>query len=382
MIVLFWVLLSAIIYIYVGYPLFLLVIGSFLRRKHGVGAQYAPTVTLIIPAHNEEECIAGKLENALLLDYPAEKLQIIVSSDNSNDGTAKIVTGFVKKYPERIIFNDFKERRGKMGVLNQSVPMASGEILVFTDANAMYDKQAIRNIVRHFQDPKIGCVSGAKVITSTKDQTAAGEGLYWRIESWIKKMESRISSCAGADGAVYGVRKELYPFPNDKVLVMDDFVVSLSIIDKGYRCIFDPEIKAFEDSADNLLDEFKRKGRILAGALSVLSQKRKLLSPHKYHIFFQLWSHKVLRWMTFFFVVLLFFVNISLADILFFRLALLGQTLFHLMAILGFGLAVLGIKSKLFYIPFYFDFMAYTQVFGLVQYYKNKTKPAWEKLKR
>jgi poly-beta-1,6-N-acetyl-D-glucosamine synthase len=343
---------------------------------------YTPTVTLIIPAHNEEECITAKLENALLLDYPAEKLQIIVSSDNSNDGTARIVEGLVRKYPNRIIFNDFKERRGKMGVLNQSVPMASGEILVFTDANAMYDQQAIRRMVRHFNDPKIGCVSGAKVITNGKEQTAVGEGLYWKIESLIKKMESKISSCAGADGAVYGMRKELYPFPNDQILVMDDFVVSLSIIDNGYRCIFDPEIKAFEDSADNLLDEFKRKGRILAGALSVLFQKKRLLSPHKYNIFFQLWSHKVLRWMTFVFLVLLFLTNIFLADIPVYRVLLLGQTLFHLMAMLGFGLAVLGVKSKIFYIPFYFDFMAYTQVFGLVQYYKSKTKPAWEKLKR
>lgn len=380
--IIFWLCFSVLLYIYLGYPLFLLLIGTFVRRSTKVDEQYTPMVTLIIPAYNEEECIAEKIENSLALNYPGEKLQIIVSSDNSSDATPAIAARYASQYSARMVFNDFKDRSGKMGILNKSVPMAEGEIVVFTDANAMYDQNAIRNLVRHFADPTVGCVSGAKVITDKKIQTGTGEGLYWRLEAWTKGRESRISSCAGADGAVYAIRKDLYPYPDDKALVMDDFIISLRIVEKGYRCIFDPEVKAFEDSSVNLLDEFRRKGRIFAGALGVLVQMPQILLPWNYGIFIQLWSHKVLRWMTIFFLAGMYFSNIFLAAEPTYMWLLFAQTVFHSLAVIGFGLAISGIKNKVCYIPFYFDFMALTQLFGIVQFYKNKYKPAWEKLQR
>lgn len=384
MIIVFYISLFVLFYIYIGYPVLLKIWSVVFNNEHMVDENYQPNVSLIIPAYNEEECIEAKLDNALSLEYPKEKLQIIVSSDNSSDRTAEIVKKYIIEHQNgiNILFNDFKKRSGKMGVLNKSVSKATGEILIFTDANAMYDAKAIHKMARHFADSQVGCVCGAKIITHGKSQTAGGEGIYWKIEAKIKKWESKISSCVGADGAAYAIRKNLYPYPNDEMLVMDDFVVSLSIIDKGYRCIFDPEIKAFEDSSVDILDEFRRKGRILAGALNVIIQLKRLLLPYKYKFFIQLWSHKILRWMTFVFLLLLFISNVFLADLLYFKWILFLQSLFYIMSVIGFGCSVYNIKSKWFYIPFYFNFMALSQMFGIIQLYNNAHKPAWEKLRR
>jgi cellulose synthase/poly-beta-1,6-N-acetylglucosamine synthase-like glycosyltransferase len=354
------------------------VLGILFYKEHTVDEGYLPSVTIIIPAYNEEDCIEEKLLNSLALDYPADKLEIIISSDNSTDRTAEIVRKYVD---DRIKFNEFKKRSGKMGVLNKSVPLAGGDILVFTDANALFDKDAIRNMVRHFADENVGCVSGAKIITVDDSSTAAGEGLYWQWESFLKQQESRLSSCAGADGAAYAIRKKLYPFPPDDVIIMDDFAVSLRIIARGYRCIYDPGVRAYEKSSTDIVEEFRRKGRILAGAMTVLIDMKNLLRPGS-PIFLQLWSHKVLRWFSILFMGTAFFSNIFLADSQPYQILLLIQSLFYLCVVMGFGFNAYGQRKGLFYIPFYFFLINLSQLFGLVGYLGKKYAPAWEKIER
>ena len=374
----FWLSVIVLGYTYFLYPLVIWLAGSLFEKKHLSDEDYFPPVSIIIPAYNEQDCIEEKILNSLQLDYPADKLEIIVSSDNSEDGTAEIV----RKYLDRgVKFNDFKQRAGKMGVLNKTVPAAGGEILLFTDANAMFDKQVVKKMVRHFADSQVGCVSGAKIIPQGNSPSAEGEGLYWRWESFLKEQESRFSSCAGADGAVYAVRKSLYPFPRDDVIIMDDLAVSLKIIAKGYRCIYDPEAKAYEHSNTGIVEEFRRKGRILAGAITVLRDLSRLLRPGS-PIFWQLWSHKVLRWACICFMGLAFFSNIFLASSFPYRLFLFGQSLFYGCALLGFGFESHGQRKRLFYIPFYFVLFNLAQLFGLIFYLRGEYRPAWEKIQR
>lgn len=378
MTLIFWISVFILLYIYVGYPLIIWLMGTFSFNQHLIDKNYLPEVTLIIPAYNEEKCIEAKILNSLELDYPEDKLEIIISSDNSADKTAEIVQKYVS---ERVRFNGFKERSGKMGVLNKTVPMAKGEVLVFTDANAMFDKDAIKNMVRHFADKNVGCVSGAKVIPPSDSSSSQGEGIYWRWESFLKQQETRFSSCAGADGAAYAIRKKLYSFPPDNVIIMDDFAVSLSIIDKGYRCVYDPGVKAFETSPTGIIDEFKRKGRILAGAITVLVGMKSILLPGS-PVFWQLWSHKVLRWGSIIFMGTALFSNIFLAGRQPYQAILFFQALFYLFIVLGFGFDVQEQRKKIFYIPFYFFIINLSQLFGLIAYLSKKYKPAWEKLER
>jgi cellulose synthase/poly-beta-1,6-N-acetylglucosamine synthase-like glycosyltransferase len=374
----FWLSICIILFTYLIYPLFIWVLGAVFYKEHTIDPNNLVAVTLIIPAYNEEKFIEEKILNSLASNYPADKLEIIISSDNSTDKTAEIVGKYTSK---RIKFHDFKKRSGKMGVLNKTVPLANGDILVFTDANALFDKDAIRNMVRHFTDKNIGCVSGAKIITQGDSSTAKGEGIYWRWESFLKKQESRFSSCVGADGAVYAIRKELYSFPSDDKIIMDDFSVSLKIIADGYRCIYDPEVKAYEESATGIIDEFRRKGRIFAGSITVLSGMKNLLWPGS-PIFLQLWSHKVLRWFSILFMGTAFLSNVFLADRFPYQAVLFVQSLFYLCVAIGFGFDAYGQRKPLFYIPFYFFLINLSQLFGLIAYLGGDCQPTWEKTKR
>lgn len=377
----FWIIIFLLIYPYLVYPVLLAILAAICRKKHVIDGNYTPAVTLIIPAHNEEDCIADKIRNALALDYPADKLQIIVGSDGSKDGTNGIVSSFKES---NILFLPFETQSGKMSVINKCVPQAMGEIIVLTDANAMFEPGAVKALVRHFADPKIGCVSGAKVIAVSGAATASGEGLYWKLESFLKKTEAMTGSCAGADGAVYAVRKSLYAFPRDTTVIMDDFAVSLGVIRQGYRCVYEPDARALEPGGMLLREEFRRKARILAGALTVFFDSFRVFWFHSIEMSFKLVSHKVIRWMGFPLMIaalvlnyLLLSVRVPVYDVLF-----KCQIVIYGFVSIGWALEALRIRVKPLFLLFYFVMTNLAQVYGVWKFLNRPRTGAWEKLKR
>jgi cellulose synthase/poly-beta-1,6-N-acetylglucosamine synthase-like glycosyltransferase len=273
-----------------GYPLLLAVSLPFVRR-HRTIIDAEPSVSLIISAHNEEKCIARKIENSLGLDYPRERLEIIVASDGSTDRTDEIVNSFglhgvmLCRYP----------RIGKTGIQNETVKIATGEILVFSDANALYQPDAIRKLVRNFSDSEVGCVSGQ--LKYTVDEPGAGrcEESYWSYEKYLKRCESQLSSLVGVNGSIYAVRRSDY-VEIDRALI-SDFVEPLVLVRHGKRVVYDQEAISLETASSAYSVEFRRKVRIITRSIQGLIYMRTLLNPIRYGIFaLQLLLHKLLRY--------------------------------------------------------------------------------------
>jgi cellulose synthase/poly-beta-1,6-N-acetylglucosamine synthase-like glycosyltransferase len=306
-----WSSIAMVVLITIGYPILLAIIGPLMRRGRQLDAA-EPAVTLIIAAHNEENCIARKLENALALDYPRERLEIIVASDGSTDATDAIVQSFSDR---NVVLRSFP-RTGKTGCQNAVVRTARGEIVVFSDANAQYRPDAIRKLVRNFADPAIACVSGQLVYKV--DSVGAGdcEDSYWNYEKFLKRRESDMSSLIGANGSIYAVRRADYvEISND---LISDFVEPLALVRLGRRVVYEPEAVSVEETSTSHTVEFRRKVRILTRSIKGLLYMRALLNPFRYGIFsFQLFVHKVLRY----FVPVFLFSGLSSLT----ALAVLGQ---------------------------------------------------------
>jgi cellulose synthase/poly-beta-1,6-N-acetylglucosamine synthase-like glycosyltransferase len=287
--ILLWTALGLIVYAYAGFPLLLMLRAAVRRpvRK----ADLTPTVSLVICAYNEAGTIAEKLDNVLALDYPRERLQVLVGSDGSTDGTNEIVAHYAGHGVELIAF----PRSGKMPVLNALVARATGEILVFSDANSIYDRDALRQLVRSFADPAVGGVAGNQVYSTSSGNAASfGERLYWRLDRWLKRLESRAGSTISATGAIYAIRRELFrPVP---AAVSDDLVISTRVIAQGRRLVFEPAAIAREATAPDDGAEFRRKVRVVNHSLRALWTMRELFNPLRYGFYsLELFSHKVLR---------------------------------------------------------------------------------------
>jgi cellulose synthase/poly-beta-1,6-N-acetylglucosamine synthase-like glycosyltransferase len=288
---LFWASAAIVGYTYVGFPLLVLVRGR-LRPTPYRAADITPTVSLLVAAHNEARGIARKLENALALDYPADRLDIVVASDGSNDDTEAIVATFVGRGIRLLQL----PRQGKALALNAAVAASTGEILVFSDANSLYAADAVRRLVRPFADPSVGGVAGNQRYRpgSASDATTAGEQVYWDFDRLLKEAESRAGSTISATGAIYAIRRTL--FRGVPVGVTDDFAVSTSVIEQGYRLVFAPDAVAWEPVAPSGGVEWGRKVRIMTRGLRGVYERRALLDPRHYGFYsLQLLSHKVLR---------------------------------------------------------------------------------------
>ena len=258
---LFWLALITLIYHYVGYPLVLLVLG--LRRREPLrSANITPTVSLIISAYNEQEVIRQKLDNSLDLDYPSEQLEIIVASDGSTDRTPAIV----REYAGAVALYHYPQRRGKNAALNETVSRAHGEILVFTDANGMYRKDAVRKLVQHFADARVGCVCGELIYRNpTGNPVAEGYNHYWRYDQWLKKLESRLHSLLGANGSIFAIRRELNEPLNPRT--SNDMVLPIKIAARGYAVLYEPEAISVEAGSAGEREELRRRSRIVARGL-------------------------------------------------------------------------------------------------------------------
>jgi len=300
--------LAAIVYIYVGYPCLIFVATSFLRKRV-YKADIEPTVSILIAAYNEGDCIRDTLLNKLQLEYPKDKLEIIVVSDASDDGTDRAVQEFAAC---NVSLLRQKTRQGKTAALNIAVSRAKGDILVFSDANSIYRRDALRKLTRNFQDASVGYVTG-KMIYSNPDGSRVGDGCtaYMRYENFLRKAETSVGSIVGVNGGIDAVRKFLYrPMRPDQ---LPDFVLPLIVRKQGFRVVFEPEAILNEDTLKSDGDEYRMRVRVALRALWALLDMREMLSLRTYPLFgWQLWSHKVLRYMAFIFILIAFFSNMSL----------------------------------------------------------------------
>lgn len=348
----FWLSVGLIAYVYLGFPVLLAIVAALFRspvRKESV----TPSVSLIIAAYNEEKNIGQRLDNALSLVYPSSKLEILVASDGSNDSTDSIVSGFAPLV--RLLR---LPRRGKAHALNRAAERSCGEILVFSDANILYQRQTLLKLVRAFADPRVGGVVGNKIyrIPSESESISRGERLYWSYDKWLKSLESLSGSTVSADGAVYAIRRQLYQLPLDPA-VTDDFALSTGVIEQGYRLIFEAEARAYEAASPTAEQEFSRKVRLMTRGLRGLILRKKLLNPFRFGFYsIILFSHKLLRRLVPFVLPMLLVSGMVLSSsgLLYASLTLL-QILFYAAAAIGYVLRRQPAgQSKFLLLPFFY----------------------------
>lgn len=388
LVILFWLGLFLVFYTYLGYGILLFILVKiknliFGKAKKAELIDY-PDVTLVMTAYNEEAVVKIKMDNCHALKYPEGKLTICWITDGSDDRTNELLAG----YPEvSVLFQPL--RQGKTSALNRGISYIKTPVTIFTDANTMLNENAIIEIAKCFADPKVGCVAGEKRIEQkeTGDATA-GEGIYWKYESVLKTLDDQLYSAVGAAGELFAIRTELFEvMPADTLL--DDFILSMRIAQKGYKIAYCKEAFAVEEPSSDILEEQKRKVRISAGGLQSIYRLKSLLNPFKYGILcFQYVSHRVLRWsITPFVLFLLLPLNLLLVTVvergLVLYLVLLAfQVMFYLTGFLGYMYAKKQIKKKAFYIPFYFLFMNISVIKGIGYLRRKKGSGIWEKAKR
>jgi cellulose synthase/poly-beta-1,6-N-acetylglucosamine synthase-like glycosyltransferase len=367
--------LGLLVYVYLGYPLLLTLLARFSETPLPDSDLPAPVVTLLISAFNESQVIAAKLQNALALEYPRDRLEIIVISDGSDDGTDEIVQQFS---PIGVRLLRQVPRMGKTAGLNLGVSEARGQILVFSDANAMYQPDAVRRLVRHFSNPKVGYVVGnARYYEKgTKSQSAQSEGLYWKFETYLKKKESMFDSVVGGDGAIYAIRRELYTplLPTD----INDFLNPLQIISRGYVGVFEPAAVCYEEAAEDFSQEYRRKVRIISRSLNALGRVPEVLNPLRNpRHWFLLISHKVLRWFAPFFMVFCFAASLALWKIPFYKFAAILQAAFYALALIGWKWRPGNKLGRIISLAFYFCMVNLASLVGCVKCFRGDLSGKW-----
>lgn len=386
--VLFFAGLAVTFYSYIGYGLVLWLLvklrAAFGRSKDQKQAQdFTPPVTLVVAAYNEEDAIRQKIENTLSLHYPADALHIIFITDGSTDATPDMVTQFPQI---QLLHND--ERRGKVAAMHRAMGFVKTPYVIFSDANTVLNKESIRNIVRHYQDETVGGVAGEKKILPSSGEAAAGagEGLYWKYESFLKKLDWQFYTVVGAAGELFSIRTALYEYPGDNIL-LDDFIISLRVCQKGYRVAYEADAFAMETASLSIKEEQKRKIRISAGGFQSMYLLRGLLNIFNYpRLSFQYISHRVLRWtLCPLFLPLILACNIILVAAgapTVYTLILTAQLLFYGMALAGWLLSLQNKKISFLYAPYYFVFINVSLYAGFVRFLKGRQTVLWEKAAR
>lgn len=384
--IIFWVLLFVIFYTYIGYGIVLYIlvrIKRFFNKKNDVflSDDQLPEVTLLVAAYNEEDYVKAKVENTLQLNYPATKLHQIWVTDGSNDKTPELL----KAYTQVQVLH-LPERNGKIAAMNRAVKFVKTPIVVFSDANTMLGVDSVLRIAQMFADPKVGCVSGEKRIFNAAEEaaSAAGEGIYWKYESALKRWDAELCSAVGAAGELFAIRTELFKEVEPDTL-LDDFIISLRVAMQGYKIDYDPEAYAIESASSNVREELKRKIRIAAGGIQSVIRLYPLMNIFKYGMLsFQYISHRVLRWtITPLCLIAVLVLNIILAfDSATFLIILILQGLFYIFALTGRMLENKKMKVKIFFIPYYFFIMNYAVFMGFGRYLRKSQSVNWERAKR
>jgi cellulose synthase/poly-beta-1,6-N-acetylglucosamine synthase-like glycosyltransferase len=383
--ILFWVGIFIVFYSYIGYGILLYIlvkIKKAISKEPVYDLRFEPNVTLVVPCFNEADYIEDKIRNSLALEYPKDKLQLIFISDGSNDDTAERV----KKYPQVLGLHE-DARNGKAAAMNRAMAFVKSPIVVFCDANTELNPEAIREMVKHYSNPSVGAVTGEKrIITKDKENArGAGEGIYWKYESFLKQLDSDFYTIVGAAGELMSYRTSLYKeLPKDSLL--DDLMQSMQIATDGYRVIYEKNAWAAETASANVGEELKRKVRIAAGAFQSMGRL-----PQAFNVFgnfkvsFLFISHRVLRWtLAPLSLLLLFLSNIFLAiePAGIYAYLLIAQIVFYSMALLGWYLNNKHIKVKILFVPYYFFIMNLCMYLGLVRFLRGKQSANWERAKR
>ena len=387
--IIFWISLFIIVYTYLGYGFILYLMLLIKRMMKGKRPEIfyewddLPACTLLIAAYNEENFISEKIRNTLSLKYPEGKLELIFITDGSTDRTPEIL----KEYPQIKLLHQ-NERKGKVAAIHRAMEHIKTEIIIFTDANTLLNKDALINISRHYADEKIGAVAGEKRVHSDEkaDAGSAGEGFYWKYESLLKKWDSELYSTIGAAGELFSVRMSLYSGVSDDT-ILDDFMISMLIAAKGYRIVYEPEAFAIETASENISEELKRKVRIAAGGIQSIVRLKVLLNFFRYRLLsFQYISHRVLRWtITPFLLILILLLNVLIlfqSKEITYSILLAGQVIFYLLAYSGLILEKRELRLKIFFIPYYFCVMNYAVILGIKRYLWKQQSAVWEKAER
>lgn len=369
--IIFWGALFLTVYIYIGYPLTLKLLPHAAGQKEGVRDVF-PSVSVLIAAYNEAAHICAILQNKLDLDYPKDLLEIIVVSDGSSDETDEIVRAFE---PQGVRLLRQAPRQGKTLALNRAAQVSRGEILVFSDANSIYDTQALRRLVCEFTDPRIGYVTG-KLLYQNPGQSASGAGCgaYMRYENWIRVLETKVGSVVGVNGGIDAVRRNLYsPMRADQI---PDFVLPLKVVAQGYRVVFAPGAILYEDALQRSHDEFRMRVRVTLRSFHALYEMKYLMEP-RYGLFsFQLLVHKVLRYFAFVALGAIGLSNLFLLNHRFYQAAMAVQVLFYLWAILGWTFEG-KIKRGGLGAPFYFILINLAAAFAFFKFLMGERQVIW-----
>lgn len=387
MIIVFWISIFLIVYTFVGYGFLLYILvkikGLFSKPFVFKTDAVLPTVTLIVAAYNEEDIIEDKIRNTLELDYPKDKLQLIFITDGSSDQTAAKVSSFKEI---TLLHQDI--RAGKMAAIKRAIPLINGAITVFTDANTFLNAEAIKELVKHYQNPKVGAVAGEKriLVEASADASSAGEGFYWKYESKLKKLDYELYSNVGAAGELFSIRTALYQ-PVESDTIIDDHMIAMRIAENGYVIAYEPGAYAMETASADVKEELKRKIRIAAGGIQSILRLKKAANPFRNFVFtFQYISHRVLRWTIVpLLLILVFVLNGILAFTqpgAFYQVLFALQVLFYVLSIIGFYFEQRNIRVKALFVPYYFCMMNYAVLAGISRYYQKNQSAAWEKSKR
>ena len=390
---LFWLSVGLLFYVYAGYPLIALIRAR--RRGHPIAKPVErrfhpktigfperrallPKVSIVVVAYNEAATIESRLTNLLALDYPADRLEIVVGSDGSTDETVDRARRY-QSSGVRVV--EFTQRSGKPAVLNALVPHASGDIVMFADARQRFEASTLRAIVADFTDPAVGAVSGELMLEASEDAATAGHGaaFYWRYEKMIRCAESRTDSTVGATGAIYAIRRTLFePIPSDTLL--DDVLIPLRIVQQGYRVVFEPEARAFDRTSISAREEFGRKARTIAGTFQLFSRERWLLNPRRNRLWFATVSHKGLRLLLPVLHVSALAANIAAIGLWPYQWLLIVQGLFYTAALAGALQQRSRHRIKLFTVPYTLCLLCWADVVGFYRFATNRQPVTWERL--
>lgn len=376
--ILLWASIILILFTFIGYPLSLYIINKLLKRENHADTSLRPYVSIIVPAHNEENVIEKKLNNLISLNYPRELMEIIISSDNSTDNTNEIVNNFIKKNKDyNIVLHEVKERKGKTNAQNEAVRIAKGEILVFSDANAILDKDAIIHLVSSFTSDDIIYVAGKlKYVNTNEHNSSATEGKYWAYDLFMRKMESNIKTITAGNGAIYAIRKNEY-IEVDPIRC-HDAAIPLEAALRGKRALYNEKAIAYEKAGETSKDEFKRKVRMFRGGIRSLYTNLQKYNFFKYGWFsYFYFGHRACRRALFIFHILCFVSNALLVkESSFYALLFFIQCMFYLLAAMK---MIFRLNSKLFYYPYYYCMTLAAQLVGTYNHITGKSKPFWEK---
>lgn len=371
---LFWGTLATIVYVYLGYPLVIVILSKFCRRGIKVGT-FEPSITILIAAYNEESCIRKTIENKLDLNYPREKMEIIVISDASTDRTDEIVREFSGGCV-RLIRQE--PRNGKTAALNRAVPEAAGDILVFSDANSLYEEDALSHLLKNFHDPEVGYVTG-KMVYANPDGAMIGDGCssYMRYENFLRQYETKVGSVVGVDGGIDAVRKVLFqPMQPDHI---PDFVLPLRVVEQGFRVVYEPMAVLREQTLKTSMDEYKMRVRVSLRSLWAIRDMISLLNIFKYGLFsLELISHKILRYLAFALIAGLYVLNILLLrQGILYQIFWGLQTLFYVTSYLGYRSDRAGTMNSLCKLPYYFVLVNLAAAHAFLKFVKGTKQVIW-----